>query len=230
LVEGVPEYLGIALKLWLSRYVGLHYCRDIALQLQVAWEWNEVNDLLLSLDPDAAGRDFATHVLRVDPAKLLDVLDCALHSMMAAARRQHPADRRGEVNRVMDLAGELEGVLTQGGSAWCVATACDGLERRVDETSRDAVNTAMGSAVTAKLTSAAEHLRSAWRSAYGRNPNPLTSYMEAVMAVESAARFVISPKNDRATLGTMIRDLDNKPSKWEFALVSGQAIGPPTAK
>jgi hypothetical protein len=218
LVEGVPEYLGIALKRWVARYVGLHWCREVALQLHVAWEWNDPMGALIALDPDSAGRDFAAHVLEVDPPTLLDVLDCVLHSLMADARREDPGNRRGVVRHVMDLAGDLEGILTQGGSAWCVSTTCDGLERRVDETARDAVNTAMGSAASARVTSAAEHLRNAWRWAYGRNPNPLTSYMEAVMAVESAGRFVISPKNDTATLGTMIADLGNKPSKWEFVL------------
>ena len=51
-----------------------------------------------------------------------------------------------------------------------------------------------------------------------RNPDPDGAYDLAVKAVEAAAHPVVSPGNDRATLGTMIGDLRAKPAKWRFEL------------
>src|SRR5207248_1978772 len=68
---------------------------------------------------------------------------------------------------------------------------------------------------------AAEHLRSAWANTYGRDPSPSKAYGDAVRAVEAAAKPVISPKNSRTTLGTLIRDIRAKPGKWTVTLVKG---------
>ena len=46
-------------------------------------------------------------------------------------------------------------------------------------------------------------------------PGSFWSYREAVRAVEAAAKPVVLPQNDRATLGTMIAALRDKPDKWE---------------
>jgi hypothetical protein len=62
------------------------------------------------------------------------------------------------------------------------------------------------------------HLMTAWSNLVGRKPNPSTAYREAVRAVEAVAKPVVSPKNKKATLGTIIRDLRSKPEKWEVAL------------
>lgn len=61
---------------------------------------------------------------------------------------------------------------------------------------------------------ASEHLRRAWSKAFGRNPDPTGACVEAVAAIEVAAKPVISPNNPKATLGTLIRDIKVKPSKW----------------
>ena len=39
--------------------------------------------------------------------------------------------------------------------------------------------------------------------------------MEAVAAIEVAAKPVVSPNNQKVTLGTLIRDMKAKPSKWD---------------
>lgn len=63
-----------------------------------------------------------------------------------------------------------------------------------------------------------QHLESAWKNLATRNPNPNSSYDQAVKAVEAAAQSIISPRNVKATLGTINRDLKAKPSKWAFVL------------
>ena len=57
-----------------------------------------------------------------------------------------------------------------------------------------------------------KHLAPAWREVHGRNPSPSEAYREAVRAVESVAIPVVSPNNQRATLGTVIADVKQKPS------------------
>ncbi|TXC98097.1 hypothetical protein FS847_10015 [Streptomyces sp. ISID311] len=84
-------------------------------------------------------------------------------------------------------------------------------------------------AATHAAGSAADHLATAWQAAYGRHPDPVRAYSEAIKAVESAAHAVISPKNDRPTLGTMLRDIRNARAKFTTALptpVGRDAVAP----
>lgn len=214
LVEDVPAYLGMALSRWVVRYVGLYWIREIALQLHIAWDWTD-DPLTDGLDPDRPARVFCTHVTNSNPEQLLDVIDCFLHRTMSKARTEKD---RVAAGRLTDTAVALETILSNGGSAWRVTNASDGLERRVDQTVQDDYRLAIDAAVASGVPSAAEHLRSSWEAAYGRNPGPAAAYGDGVKAVESAAIPVISPTNKGATLGTMIADLKNKPAKWQFAL------------
>ena len=68
--------------------------------------------------------------------------------------------------------------------------------------------------VTSNKTRAAEHLRRAWSLAFAREPDLNAACVEATKAIEAAARDTVEPKNPRATLGTMIAAMDNKPAKW----------------
>lgn len=61
---------------------------------------------------------------------------------------------------------------------------------------------------------ASEHLRRAWSKLYGRKPDLNTACLEAVAAIEVAAKPIVSPNNAKTTLGTIIRDMNAKPSKW----------------
>lgn len=61
-------------------------------------------------------------------------------------------------------------------------------------------------------------LTDAWVKVACRDPDPNGGYDKAVKAVEASAQPVVSPNNDKATLGTIVRDLRAKPDKWEFEL------------
>lgn len=216
LVEDVPEYLAIAVSRWIRSYVGLHWCRQIALELRIPWDYGGDAELdALTNNTDSPAREFSEFVIKTNRNQLLDVLDCALHQVMNDAGTKRD---RNAIARVEVVASVLEETLSTGGSAWRVTLGSDGLERRVDQTVRDDAQKAIDDAAAAGLTSAAEQLQSSWAAAYGRNPDPSTVYRDAVMAVESAAVPVISPTNTKATLGTMIKDIQNKPSKWQFVL------------
>lgn len=120
--------------------------------------------------------------------------------------------------------GALETILSDGGSVWTVATP-DGaeprLERRIDPTVRDA---AMG--VMTVGDRASEHLAAAWTALYGREPSAGEGYREAVRAVEAAAKPVVTPADAVATLGKMIRAMEDAPAKWSVTL---KANGEPVA-
>ncbi|MDE0368594.1 MAG: hypothetical protein OXI84_00465 [bacterium] len=111
-----------------------------------------------------------------------------------------------------DEARELQGILHRSGSAWRVAAHPAGrycLEQRVDPTVEEAARSEM-----AQESNAATYLSSAWHHAYRRDPDPSRSYSDSIKAVEAAARPVVTPKDQLATLGKMIAAMRDKPQKW----------------
>lgn len=98
----------------------------------------------------------------------------------------------------------LEVLLKDAGSAWMVGER-DGhaaLEKRVPEGVADAVDDTVS-----RAGEAGSLLAEAWRAVFGRSPDTEDAYEKAIKAVEEAGAHVVSPKNRRATLGTMISDM-----------------------
>ncbi|GHJ11260.1 hypothetical protein TPA0907_56270 [Micromonospora humidisoli] len=155
---------------------------------------------------------------------LLDVIDALLFWHPNSLRDDDKEDGRSvtpeQDERVQQdaqweySASQVDQMLTAGGSAWRVNQRRNGLERRLNET----VTAAVALARTDARQDAAEHLAAAWRAAYGRHPDPDKAYDEAVLAVEAVACPLVSPRNARPTLGTVIRDLRNQEAQWELAL------------
>ncbi len=121
-------------------------------------------------------------------------------------------------------AAELDKILLKGGSLW--STPYDeenktaGLVRRVDPTMQAAADE-----IVQASDNAAQLLSKAWSAAYGRNPNPSHAYRGAVSAIEAALWTIISPNNNRATLGTMIGELKTRPETWETAIIPKNTNG-----
>lgn len=115
----------------------------------------------------------------------------------------------------------LQNLLHAANSAYEVKDSADGLEERVSPGVKETV----ASAVTAAGGSAGDHLTKAWNAAYGRRADPGVAYGEAIKAAEAALASCVSPQNARQTLGTMIRDVSAKPSKWSFVIADGNASG-----
>ena len=61
---------------------------------------------------------------------------------------------------------------------------------------------------------AAQQLAAAWSNTFGRTPDLKAGCDAAVVAVEEAAKPVVIPDNKRATLGLIIKALEDKPEKW----------------
>jgi hypothetical protein len=74
-------------------------------------------------------------------------------------------------------------------------------------------------------SSAGALLSEAWHAMYGRNPDPEEAYEKAIKAVEEAGAHIVSPKNAKATLGTMIRDM-NAQNDWKLDLSTPDADVP----
>jgi hypothetical protein len=139
------------------------------------------------------------HKCVADDEMALDVVDYFLQ------RDPHLLTPRDEMNRILEM----------GGSAWEVSDDA-GLQRRaVGPISEVIASTA------SENERVASHLKASWQKLVGRDPDPSGAYREAVRSVEVAAKRVVSPDNQRATLGTMIHDLENKPSNWDTVLCGG---------
>jgi hypothetical protein len=119
---------------------------------------------------------------------------------------------------------KLEEILADSGSLYRVDRQERRLVRRVDPTVQFAVDKAIA---TANPT-VANHLREAWVAAYGLSPDPDKAYDQAVLAVEELTCPLVSPSNNRATLGTVARDLRNQLSQWELN-IGDTGTGQPAA-
>lgn len=103
----------------------------------------------------------------------------------------------------------IKTMFEQAGSKWTAVAPGRrggeaGLVERVSDGVREAAEAAMA------LPESGALLAEAWHAAFGRNPDPEEAYEKAIKAVEAAGAFVVSPKNSKATLGTMIADMRNQ--------------------
>lgn len=117
---------------------------------------------------------------------------------------------------------KLEELLSTAGSEWTVGSreGHPSLVKRVPE------GVAVGvAAVIASGGSAGTLLAEAWHAVFGRNPDTEEAYEKAIKAVEEAGAGKVSPKNSKATLGTMVRDMKAQ-GDWKLPLGSGKADAP----
>ena len=194
--EGVPQWLRDPLLGWIYREIG----NEHAIRTQsIDNEWRGI--LLSNLR-----KDIPQKVGDINNSDYLDVIDCVISVRLRYRniRHQEPwPDQEPWLVRLRDL----ERILRDGGSVWQVDV--HGLTRRVNETQQRLV-----SDVLATKTPPAQYLGDAWRKAWGRNPDASGAYGDAVRAVEAAYRSIVSPDNERTTLGTIINDIENKPQKF----------------
>lgn len=211
---GVPPHLEAPLTEWIKEYETHEILREAALRAEVSYAPGDyyrfanyrvpalLKGIQAAADPDKA---------------FLDVLEGVLFSRFHGADNESYERSRQELKLVaLESAGSLDKILGLGGSHWHVVE--DHLEARVDDGVREAVEQARKETAA---TSASAHLGNAWLACYGRNPNPGHAYSEAIKAVEAAAAPVISPKDLKATLGTMLGQLRPTAQLWRFAIAPG---------
>lgn len=202
--EGLPPYLAQPVAKWLADVTTENgYTRDTALtNLQLRFK------LDVPLDARDPRMDLVNRVFQ-DETFGLDVVDYVLH---------HITQFTGRYERSNEVAAKIAVVLHLGGSAWEVSAVQDSdpvafrLSRRAVGPIREVIESLSPS------TRAHSHLVEAWNRLSGRNPDESGAYREAIRAVEAVAKPIVLPDNQRATLGTMIVAMRDKPEKWSTTL------------
>jgi hypothetical protein len=108
---------------------------------------------------------------------------------------------------------QLTTYLEDAGSVWTVAPDTRSLVRRMLPAEANQFERA-----TDPADEAATELREAWTNVYGRHPNPSYAWTHAIKAIEALLWDLVIPKSSGATLGNILRALQDKPSKWRLRL------------
>jgi hypothetical protein len=108
----------------------------------------------------------------------------------------------------------LEAVLSRSKSAWTVSTRAGrrALTRRVPLGVHVAADSVMNRASRAGI-----RLAKAWEELYGIKPDASAAYGLAIKAVEDAAIPVVSPTNSKATLGTVLSQMESQ-GDWKLPM------------
>lgn len=145
-------------------------------------------------------------VLVDDSERLLDAVDFILGRYEPGSAHSPGGTSAATVGVIQVFLDESRSIFTVGQDG---AGFCELQRRQADELTQ-----VMQTAMTAG-GHAAEHLRRAWSKAFGREQDLNGCCDAAVRAIEVVAKPIVSPKNENTTLGTLIADMRNKPSKWE---------------
>jgi len=115
-------------------------------------------------------------------------------------------------------AEDLDRMLQRSRSLYQVGTRAGrpGLTRRVPLGVKENAD-----AVFARSGQAGIRLAKAWEALYGVSPDPSKSYGLAIKAVEDVAIPVVSPTNQRATLGTLINQIRDQ-KNWSLPMLREQ--------
>ncbi|MGW5879017.1 hypothetical protein ACWFMI_20950 [Nocardiopsis terrae] len=121
-----------------------------------------------------------------------------------------------DAQRARRLLNWLEEVLEDGGSYVKVDYQAGHLVRRVSQSAQQAFDQARSEAPD----DAADLLASAWKHAYGLNPDPDKAYGEAVRAIEAVLNTLVVPNDPGPTLGKTLNILRQQAEadKWELAI------------
>ena len=108
----------------------------------------------------------------------------------------------------------LDALLERSKSAWEVGTRAGrpGLVRRVPLGVQVAAD-----AIMARAGQAGVRLAKAWEELYGIVPNASAAYALAIKAVEDAAVPVVSSTNHRATMGTVLKQIEDQ-GDWRLPM------------
>lgn len=77
--------------------------------------------------------------------------------------------------------------------------------------------------VSEEESDATRYLVKAWNDTFGRNPNASSAYGNAIKAVEAACWQIVVPADQRATLGSAIRELRDHPERFSVKVTEKTA-------
>lgn len=110
-------------------------------------------------------------------------------------------------------AQPLEHILKSAGHVLRVSPDGNRLVERIDPALWDEYEQ-----VTQPDDQASQYMQEAWALAFGREPNLSDAWGRAIKAIETLLKPIVSPKNNKATIGSMTSALRQSPDKWECKL------------
>jgi hypothetical protein len=202
--EGVPEHLWGSLSDWVITVFGdeddanpfipysrKHRGRRLAAAIRVRVKTTASEELTVRLVTKCL-------VSYIEEEGLLDAVDAVLHFDEATT----------------DEVDALDELLSLGGSVWEV----DPLSRRKLVRRADPTATAAFAESSSPDDIASAELREAWSVAYGRNPDASDAWDHSIKAVEAILIPIVTPNNAKATLGIVIKTLNDQGDLWRLAL------------
>lgn len=117
------------------------------------------------------------------------------------------------LNHSYGHADALEFILKSAGHVLRVSPDGNRLVERIDPALWDEYEQ-----VTQPDDQASQYMQEAWVLAFGREPNLSDAWGRAIKAIETLLKPIVSPKNNKATIGSMTGELRQAPDKWECKL------------
>lgn len=195
LIDNVPQFMRHGIKEWIQQAINgdNRLVAQMALELRI----DELSDNIDNFYPDDA--------------------------VIACIQRSGPWDMYDEslALDVMDWllghgcghAQSLEHILKSAGHVLRVSPDGNRLVERIDPALWDEYEQ-----VTQLDDQASQYMQEAWTLAFGREPNLSDAWGRAIKAIETLLKPIVSPKNDKATIGSMTNELRQAPGKWECKL------------
>ncbi len=209
--EGIPFWIRSEVAVWFESFLGDQGSAAQTQRLDLLYKRMRLQPL--AIEALVTTEAVLVRVVR-DPARTELALDLVDYVLRFLPEWGSPAD-----------ADRLEAILRDGNSVWQVTPVDKAgsftLTGREAGPLREAVD-----ALAPGAGRAGVHLTSAWGHLAGRDPLPDQAYFQAVKAVEAAAKPVISPDDSQATLGKMIKALDDAPQKFTFILGEPEDVLP----
>lgn len=196
LLEGMPDHLLYPVGQWLKTEFGWHDTTGMRMGVMSAL----VGALRIPVSEGYATGGISDQIfsaLENDDDLYLDALDYILHITDG---------KRG---------GTLKEILESGGSAWTVNSQRTGLEKRVSDSAKSAMESATASSATVS-----NEIREAWNQAFGRTPDPSDAWDHAIKAVEEVLIPIVLPKVPKPNLGGVAGELEASSTKWRLQLAS----------
>ena len=196
------------------------------------WVWIRASISVTRNFPDGSGRFPMLDVVLAE--EMAQILRITLPNLRAGERNPRTGERQlqsamealmkhSQPLQIADylLAHEgnakaevLDALLERSKSAWEVGTRAGrpGLVRRVPLGVQVAAD-----AIMARAGLAGVRLAKAWEELYGIVPNASAAYALAIKAVEDAAVPVVSSTNHRATMGTVLKQIEDQ-GDWRLPM------------
>lgn len=120
-------------------------------------------------------------------------------------------------NNTDQIVNQLNTILTSSGSKWIAVKNSSGVGATLEERVSESAQNALAIAIKESDATTQQFLKNAWSNAFGRNPNASNAYSNSIKAIEAAAWPTITPKDNKATLGTMLGEIRSNIGKWKTA-------------